>query len=284
MRRHFRKSVATITCLLALSSSVQAMIAWVPLEDRIADSSLVVVGEIRAIENVGSLAAAPKMAPCTIEVARVLKGSADVKSVRLLWRKPTEEEMGIAREPPLLTYRVSQQQIWMLKKSGVAADAFTHVHPRLKEGPDQAELVAAVVGAMRNPEATLKNAKAKQRLRFSAAYSVLRKAVPENSRLTGHELLPADLMNLAVPAVIDFFTTEELHMQNVAYTVLYKIGLPLAELMPPQERVRGRPAEEARRAAAERRQAAAEAIRKWWAANSGKMNASRQEPTKPKAD
>ncbi len=218
-------------------------------------------------------------------------------------------------DPAPIVYTIGPKEIWMLKKHPVAADACTEDSPYLREPVDKAELVAAVVGAMKNPEATLKDTKAKPRLRFSAAYSLLREAVPESKLpvtrkgaivegkeeatkavpdTSGHELLPAELVNLAVPAVIDYFTTDELYMQNVAYAVLYKIGIPLGELMPRQKRVRGQTAEEARRAAAERRKTTAEAIRKWWAANSGKMKlyvpkkvaagVSHNQPPAPKGD
>jgi len=317
VRRQFWKSVAAITCLLALSSAATAMIAWAPLEDRAAESDLIVIGEIVGIGQAGVVKGAPDLTPCTIKVTRVLKGDAGTREVRMLWRKPPEAKPGrplIVSNPAPIVYRVGQKEIWMLKKHPVVADVYTEGHPYLREPVDKADLVVAVVGAMRNPEATLKDAKAKRRLRFSAAYSLLRDAVPESKLpvtskraivegkketkkvvpdTSGHELLPAETVNLAVPAVIDYFTTDELYMQNVAYTVLYKIGIPLGELMPPQERVRGQTGEQARRAAAERRKITAEAIRKWWAANSGKLKlyvpkkvaaARRHEPTKPKGD
>ena len=213
---------ATVSGALAivLVASLAAPAGAIPppptFEDRVADSDLVVVGEITAI--------APTAA--TIKVTRILKGPADLKQVSVVGLKqktpPGPGPLQMMQQGGAATFRVGETLIWTLKALPAGKDLYGNVCSYWKESADHADDAAVVVEALTDPAKTLKNDKASDRGRLSAAYAFLRNVRPEDmlpqSRIAGdldgagpahvepdtrgYERLDADLVTRAVKAAI----------------------------------------------------------------------------------
>ncbi|MBN2582318.1 MAG: hypothetical protein JXL80_04565 [Planctomycetes bacterium] len=289
-----------ITVALA-TSPVAARYAVLPLEERIAESDLAVVGRVVELGDSFGLDKLPGMLRGKILVERVLMGDLDGRSVEFLYAKPPDNARGLRPLP--VVYQVGQEQLWLLKRHETVAGNYTVVAPRQAEPPARADTAEVVIAAAAEPLKTLREAEAASRLKRSAAFFVLRRAVPlsqlptttrivetdggriekQTPDLRGHELLDDATLDLAVATAIDAFSEHDDEVHEVSRRTLARVGCPVDGLEPPlPDEVRATTAEQIRVFQKTHQQAWARAIRKWWTDNHRTIK--RYVPKKPAAD
>jgi len=299
-------------CLLAAVLSAAAASAalaipppW-PIDERIAQSDLVVVGEVAKIDNgLG-----------TVKVLRVLKGPADVKEVEVSGITGKEVNRGPVAPMPQggrPTYSEGEKLVWTLKlvkpaapegpaPLGTAPPA-PGAEPRAKplyeivcfwwkEPADRADDVAGIVAAQANPAPRLRqlDEAVAPRTRLAAAYALLRKAVREEHLpvkaaeadrdakprpvTDGHALLDKALVDSAVEAILIYFPPGDPAQKlgpgehTLVFGSLQRIGCPLGSLRPQDKN--DALAEATEQAARERSQKYADNVRQWWQDNKDK--------------
>jgi len=264
------------------ATAVQTKQPWVLLEDRVATSDLIVVGQVTNVGDSFGLDDFPGTVRARIAVERVLKGDPEIKVVEMLYKKPPPRGR---RTPKTILYAVGRQQVWMLKRHEKLQDAYTDAYPFLIKRSNRAGLVASVVAALSDPAKSLKDEPPGSRTRQSAAYFLLREAVPE-SRLptrtveaddssgpgkktvpdtTGHELLDQALVNLAVTTAMGAFPSGKAESHALARATLKRVACPIATLEPPLPKIRATTADQTREFLKSHQRDWARAIRKWWA-------------------
>ncbi|NIA21083.1 MAG: hypothetical protein GWP05_03720 [Anaerolineaceae bacterium] len=283
MRKPFRKSVAAMTCLLALSSTAQAMIVWLPLEDRVAASDLIVVGRVINLGDRFGLDDHPQLARGTILVDRVLRGDRALRSVEFLYTMPPGKNKPRVSVGPV-QYRVGQEQIWMLKRQATVGGTYAVVYPHQRETVSRSKVVAKVIEASKNPAKALREAAKGSRVKRSAAYLVLREAAPESGLprkavddngpegggkrtvpdTSGHEVLDAALVDLAVTTAIEAFPSMDREVHELARRTLQRVGCPIRGLEPPLPKIRATTVQQTRQFLKSHQKDWARAIRKWW--------------------
>lgn len=292
-----KAAMTAVTAMTAIAMPVAAMIVNVPLEDRLAESHVVAVGAITMIDDGTAIddESEPRQPTITITLARVLKGPADLKEVRMACRKdPTTEIHSIRPAPPV--YRMGQERIWQLKQSEIAADLYVDAFPHFIEPAERADVIAAVLAGLNNPmeainapdkpDATADDKALAERTRLSAAYCLVRGGKPETAfpfrqpkpteeadgaaglgnavrDTSGYlPLDPAVLDRVMAIAIASFASTEESETMT-SQTILRKVGCPLHELNPDRDGVNIKPQTPEERQ--KTREAWARAIAAWWA-------------------
>ena len=276
---------ATVVLLIALlAGSTQAVPPPVPLEDRVADSHVVIVGKVMKIHKGVTHPAVPGHVPMHVAVTRILKGPADIKEVVILYRKPPEDTNRgpIARHtqgPGSAGYAVGHAQIWFLNP--VAPDAYVEDLTWWPVAVGQTDVVAAVVAALADPAGVVTNPETPARTRLAGAYLLVRKALPEDRLpfLTtyagetaktvrdtkGYRLLEPELADAAARVAISLFAQDAdnnpLGPRVIARKTLEKLTCPVHRLAP--RRAQPRLEEN------ERLRLWTQAVTKWWADNKG---------------
>jgi hypothetical protein len=303
MRATILGLMSAAVLLVGTSEAVLALPPPMSLEDRVADSEWVVAGRITKIADDVPANRPHGLVRCVVKVTRVFKGPADLKEVRVLCRKPTERPaapgggiVAVAMGSAFRRVEVGHEAIWMLVPHPMGHKFYKELFYHPVHDQDTPEAVASTVAAAADPSKVLKDNAAPKRQRLSAAYLLLRKAVPENSLplkkseaveggaavkkqgvrdTTGLELLDARVLDSAVQTALTFFPS----MKNdpwpgehgLARKTLDKVGCPVGELMPQRKQRRRRTREQARRDAEEHRMKWAASIRKWWNENKAKI-------------
>ena len=257
-----------------------------PIDERIAQSDLVIVAEITKIED--GLGA--------VKVARVLKGPADVKEVTVTGvrerARPGPGPIQAVQQGGAAAYTIGEKLIWTLRKVRDKA-IYENICTYWKEQADRADEVAGIVAAQANPAPRLRQLDevVAPRMRLAAAYAVLRVAVTENRLPHGaagssagplsplpltkdYELLDSALVNRAVEAVLAYFPPEASKKlgpgeHTLVFDSLQKLGCPLSSLYPQDKDDALK--EETEQTAKQRWDRYAEAVRKWWADNKDKL-------------
>lgn len=274
-------AVVMLMCLLA--ASTHAIPPPFPLEDRVADSQVVLVGKVTKIDEGVTHPALPGSVPIHVAVTGILKGPADIKEVIVLWEKPPDN---VDRAPVARLiqgarpgrYEIGHTQIWFLNP--VAEDAYLEDLTWWQVPADQADVVAAAVAALNDPT-LLTNPEAPARTRLAAAYLLVRKALPENllPSLTtqtggtpntvrdtkGWRLLDPELVDaaarVAIAAFADDTKDDPLGPRVIVRKTLEKLTCPVYQLAPPRTHVQ---LEEGAR-----RRLWTQAVTKWWDDNKG---------------
>ena len=276
--------VIFVAVLALAATAAQAKQLWVLLEDRVATSDLIVVGQVTNVGDSFGLDDFPGTVRARIAVERVLKGDAEIKVVEMLYKKPPPRGR---RTPKTILYAVGRQQVWMLERHEKLQDAYTDAYPFQIERSNRAGVVASVVAALSDPAKSLNDEPPGSRTRQSAAYFLLREAVPE-SRLpirtveaddssgsgkktvpdtTGYELLDKTLVNLSVTTAIDAFPSGKAELHALARAALKRVACPIATVEPPLPKIRATTAEQTKQFLKSHQKAWARAIRNWWFKN-----------------
>lgn len=278
-------SIAIAAVLLsAMSGSAAAAPrrATLTLEDRVLASDLVVVGRIVSLDDNFGLTDPPGMLRGKIMVDRTLKGDHEGRVVEFLYRNPPADPRAVREAPPI--YRMDQEEVWLLKRHETLAGHYLVVAPHQAEPPSRAETIAKVIAAAADPLKALREADNESRLRLSAAYIILREAVPasqvpapkpDNQPANGtgdapprgdagYELLDAAVLDKAVRAAADTFAAESFEVNELSRRTLARVGCPVDALEPPLPAVRATTTEQIRLYQKTHQDAWAAAIRKWW--------------------
>lgn len=282
MRRGSGVLLLSVVVLACVAGRVGAIPPPMALEDRVADSEVVVEGKtVRVMGDVPTKMGA-NLVRCEVKVTRVLKGPLDLKKVNVVCPLPPRREAGpdgmmrMVAGPSFRKAQVGAKVIWMLvsheKGEGYYRELF--YHPMHNE--DKIDRVAAVVAAAADPLKVFDDKKTDKRTRLSAAYLLLRKAVgPEGLPMmdgvvdmSKHVPVEPAKVNEVIECVIGFIGSMVSDPWpgefSLARKALYKIGCPVNELRP--KRARGRLSKEAQVA---ERAKWAEAVRGWWAEHKG---------------
>jgi len=304
MARILSVLAAALVLIAMVAGPASALPPPMPLEDRVADSDLVVAGEIVKVADESARGGPADhvrfqgQVRCTVKVTRVFKGPADLKQVTVVCRKPAPAP----KAPPGIkavriggAFRraeVGEKAIWTLVKQPQAEGVVyreLYYHPVHEQ--DTAEAVAAAAKVAADPAKVLKDDKAAERQRLSAAYLYLRWAVPEDAlpqtrtplpgggthteaNTLGHALLDAALVDRAVEAAIrGLASTESLDgkpyawpgAHGLALKALQRVVRNFGNLRPePVQTSRQQTRKEMIEDTRQQRKAWAEAVRAWW--------------------
>jgi len=275
MRKALTPATFSIAIFLLSAAALQALPPPMPLEDRVADSDLVVAGEIVKVADEPARGGPAdhvrfaRQVRCTVKVTQVFKGPADLKEVEVLCPKPSpppKAPPGIGVMRTGMAFRkaeVGEKAIWALVKNPTAEGSYKELYYHPMHEQDKAEAVAAVAKVAADPAKVLKDDKAAGGPRLSAAYLFLRHAVPEallpqvhrpadpNMRhmgaepdTSGHTLLDAALVDRAVDAAVwGLANTDDVEGKAASYPGPHGLGLKalqgvvrdLRKLRPEQE-------------------------------------------------
>jgi len=306
MRRALMVPTLSAAILLVSVAALQALPPPMPLEDRVADSDLVVAGEIVKVADEPAHGGPAdhvrfaKQVRCTVKVTQVFKGPADLKEADVLCPKPSPPPkappgIGVMRTGAAFRKAaVGEKAIWMLVKNPTAEGSYKELYYHPVHEQDTAEAVAAVAKVAVDPAKILKDEKASERQRLSAAYLYLRWAVPEGllpqvhrpadpnaghmgaePDTSGHNLLDAALVERGVDAAIrGLASTEDLEGKPTtwpgahgrAMKALQRVVRDLHKLRPEPAHVSSKQQTLKQIIEGKKRQrkAWAEAVRKWW--------------------
>jgi len=131
-------ALAVIACRPGLAKN-----GYAPLEARVAEADLVVVGKLETLGAVIQIEGRPWQTGA-IEITEVLKGRKATKQATLAWPKLPEGRM-VANAP--VTYRAGADGVWILRKSP-DADAYTAPYRPDHQAPTQKAKVVAVVARL----------------------------------------------------------------------------------------------------------------------------------------
>ena len=131
-----------LICLIP-AASVSAKWAEIPLEKRVKQADLVVVGKITKVENV--MDGNAELAVGTITVSEVIKGDKDMKEVKLAWRtgRVLDPNTGMwfeVRTSVDIRYSKGQEGIWGLTEDPKNKDRFKARYPGYPIKSDEEKL------------------------------------------------------------------------------------------------------------------------------------------------
>ncbi len=131
-----------LICLIP-AASVSAKWAEIPLEKRVKQADLVVVGKITKVENV--MDGNAELAVGTITVSEVIKGDKDMKKVKLAWRtgRVLDPNTGMwfeVRTSVDIRYSKGQEGIWVMTRDPKNKDRFKARYPGYPIKSDEEKL------------------------------------------------------------------------------------------------------------------------------------------------
>jgi len=147
MRRACAKTAMVVAIVAASTVAIcrpgLAKNGYAPLEARVAEADLVVVGKLETLGAAIQIEGLPWQTG-TIEIAEVLKGRKATKQATLAWPELPEGRR-VANAP--VTYRAGTDGVWILRKSP-DADAYTAPYRGDRQAPTQKAKVVAVVARL----------------------------------------------------------------------------------------------------------------------------------------